>query len=97
MLAARDRAAGGAARAALLRGPEPPPAQATPDSTARATAVRPAEAAGPAATPSAPPINATEPKKITAAPGEPKAAVPSVEDLDTLGRLREAKRRRERH
>jgi Ca-activated chloride channel family protein len=87
MLAARERAAGGVARAALLRGPDAPPAAgATPTAGATAT---PRD--GPAPRPSA------EPDRVLPqgpAP-TPTRAEPTIEESDTLARLREAKRRRE--
>jgi Putative glutamine amidotransferase len=96
MLAARDRAAGGAARAALLRGPEPPTGAANPDGTTANGARPAADAARPAATPTQPPAIAPEPKVMPAAPGASIPAEPKPEEMDTLARLREAKRRRER-
>jgi hypothetical protein len=77
MLAARERAAGGTARAALLRGPEAP----TP------------------ATSTAPPPPDAQPIVAAIAPvvaAEPTPAETGVADMDTLARLREAKRRRDR-
>src|SRR5262249_32979206 len=90
ILASRERAAGSAARAALLRRPgdEPkPPATAamTGPSTAAPTEVkeiRPA-GSGPAPSPSASAPKATSP---TSEPSKP-------EEMDALARLREAKRR----
>ncbi|HTK44903.1 MAG TPA: VWA domain-containing protein [Patescibacteria group bacterium] len=79
MLASRERAAGGAARAALLRGPAAEPAAPT-DATSRSGAAT-ASAAGPATRPPAP-----VPKVKSTDTGEPEA-------IDTLARLREAKRR----
>ncbi|MBI3747165.1 MAG: hypothetical protein HY264_11710, partial [Chloroflexi bacterium] len=97
MLAARDRAAGAAARAALLRPPgEPPEASGPAEATSPATAVpRPA----PDTTPPLPgsPSVASEPTPT--APGAPAAFegdVPAgrpAPDRDTIARLREAKRR----
>ena len=92
MLAARERASGSAARAALLRRPDEaasssqPQAQASSKgavrgpATAPATDVAPIRSAGsPAAPPPAAPSAAPEPSK--------------PEEMDTLARLREAKRR----
>jgi uncharacterized membrane protein len=79
MLAARERAGGASARAALLR-PEPAPAPATP-----AAAARPAAASAPAGPArSAPPV--------PTAPVAP-AAAPEPAPMDTLARLRQAKKR----
>jgi hypothetical protein len=93
MLAARDRAAGSSARAAMLRG-----------ETAAATT----PAAGPAATVSVPdasaaarrepttrpsPAPAASPRPASPAPASPAPAAPVDAGLDTLARLREAKRR----
>ena len=74
MLAARDRAAGAPARAALMRPPVDAP-------TAEPAPAAPTAAATPPKPPSPPPAIAA-----------PPAAEPSP-DLDTLARLREAKRR----
>jgi hypothetical protein len=88
MLRSRDRAAGSAARAALLRGPEAP-ASDTAEPTRRTVA-------GPSAQP-APTV--PEIKAASAAPGGPTAGsegateAPKPEEMDTLARLREAKRR----
>jgi hypothetical protein len=81
MLASRDRAAGAGARAALLRGPDTAPPATTSGSAEAARG----SVAGPAATPAAP---VPEIKPASTAPAEPKA-----EEMDTLARLREAKRR----
>jgi hypothetical protein len=105
MLAARDRAAGSASRAALLR-PDEPPAGPSPSSTPPASLtspVRPASAgtasrpesavsrsaAGPAAAPT------SAPQPSAAPPASPPAApAPAPADEgDTLSRLRDAKRR----
>src|SRR5687767_1924287 len=86
MLAARERAAGGAARAALMRRPED--AAAGPATTPAAT-VPEIRAAGGAA-------GAAEPATRLAAGPAPAGGVvdaPKVEEMDTLARLREAKRR----
>ncbi|HEX5823760.1 MAG TPA: VWA domain-containing protein [Candidatus Limnocylindrales bacterium] len=79
MLAARDRAAGSASRAALMRDDEAPAATPAPRPTASSTR--------PVTTPSvapAPPGPATAPLPTTA---------PPIDDGDTLSRLRDAKRR----
>ena len=78
MLAARERAAGGTARAALLRGPE---ASSTTHATKPAGAPAVADAVRPIVAP-------TEGASASAAPEPPK-----LEEMDTLARLREAKRR----
>jgi uncharacterized membrane protein len=111
MLAARERAAGGAARAALMRRPD----EATATSTAAPSAAAPSAAASSAANgpstrsaASVPEIK-TAPATATAAatggiePGAaPKDPTPSraapepsatVQETDTMARLREAKRR----
>ncbi|HKG56220.1 MAG TPA: VWA domain-containing protein [Candidatus Limnocylindrales bacterium] len=87
MLAARDRAAGAAARAALLR-PDAPAEPALPAPVAAVAVV-----AAPAATPTpvtaaAGPVAAPAGKPI-ASPAPPRA----TDEVDTLARLREAKRR----
>ena len=102
MLAARERAGGGAARAALLRRADP---VAGPATTPAATVpeIRPA-GSGPAASTSATtsgpatsgPGSDAAPAPASA-PGTPSRAgagdSPKVEEMDTLARLREAKRR----
>jgi hypothetical protein len=102
MLAARDRAAGSAARSAILRGDS---ADAPPGSTAPTTATveHPAASATPSrasAGPTAPPPPAKPaPPRPTSAPpppptATPPAAMPAADDsADTLARLREAKKR----
>ena len=87
MLAARERAGGGAARAALLRKPGEP--QASPPATA-----------GPATASAAPvpeikPAMNADPSANHAAPSMPPAGAPAPEagEMDTLARLREAKKR----
>ena len=92
MLAARERAAGGAARAALLRGPEAPTAAAPPSGPAAAPApsvptIKTAPSVGMATTAAAP----IAPVAPTGTPAEDE---PKLEEMDTLARLREAKRRR---
>jgi uncharacterized membrane protein len=90
MRAARERAGGGAARAALLR---------ASDAQASAGAQAPAATAGPASTPAAsvPEIKAApKPAPSSSVSGPvPTAppAPPKPEETDTLARLREAKRR----
>jgi uncharacterized membrane protein/Mg-chelatase subunit ChlD len=87
MLAARERAAGGAARAALLRRPE------------EAAATSATVTAGPATAPAAPVAEikvapAPPAASRAAAPREPNpAAAAEPAEMDTLARLREAKRR----
>jgi uncharacterized membrane protein len=98
MLAARGRAAGGSARAALLRRPdEGSGAAAAPAKTVAGPANQPG--------PSVPPIRpAAEPRgarSAAAAPAQPPSSAAgndseparAPEDMDTLARLREAKRR----
>jgi uncharacterized membrane protein len=95
MLASRDRAAGGAARAALLRRPDEV-AAAAPKATPTAT---PATKAAPTGSSAAGPATAPAPTvpDITPASGgpspAPEAPTPKVEEMDTLARLREAKKR----
>ena len=92
MLAARDRAAGSSARAAILRG----------DVAADSDAASPVGAQGPARplVPAAPPPARPAPTpQATPAPAPAVPAVPAAEPVpedggDTLARLREAKRRR---
>ena len=97
MLASRERAAGGAARAALLRragravvrrgGAVPRPHLPRPCPRSSRRAARPprrVRRSPPAAEPSAPP---------SPAPAKPEAPSPKPEEMDTLARLREAKRR----
>ena len=90
MLAARERAAGGAARAALLRRPSDaaPATGATPEAASPPSSLpRPARRH----TNSVPEIN---PAGAPAAPTAAAAATDSPpEPMDTLARLREAKRR----
>jgi uncharacterized membrane protein len=94
MLAARERAAGGAARAALLRRPDE--AAVSTGTPSKGTAAGPAT--GPA--PTVPDIKAASrtssapaatPSPAPAAKAEPTP--PKPEEMDTLARLREAKRR----
>jgi hypothetical protein len=107
MLAARERAAGGAARAALLRGPagkQAPGASAAGISAAGATAAGAPAAGGttpgaraeggepsPARAASAPAAEVTPKPSPPAAPAPRSEPIP--EETDTLARLREAKRR----
>jgi len=85
MLAARERAAGGAARAALLRRPDEAPAASPPATAGPATA--PA-----AAVPEIKTAVTTAPAPA-AAPASTSSAPPDGGEMDTLARLREAKRR----
>jgi uncharacterized membrane protein len=95
MLAARDRAAGSSARAAILRGD----VAATSEAMAAAPAVAPASApvarVAPVAKP-APPAPAHAPPAQAVPPSRPAPApMPAGDDpADTLTRLREAKRRK---
>ncbi|MFL5775685.1 MAG: VWA domain-containing protein [Chloroflexota bacterium] len=92
MLAARDRAAGSSARAAILRGEAVAPAASVAGPEV-ASATRPVVASAPAARPAAPPpaaAAATPPATPTA--GSPTAAS-TPEEGDTLARLRAAKKR----
>jgi uncharacterized membrane protein len=89
MLAARDRAAGSAARAALLR---------SDDAAAGSAAAPAATVAGPAPRPAPPAPTAAAP--AAAVPEAPPAPVPPAaapaappDEGDTLSRLRDAKRR----
>jgi hypothetical protein len=101
MIAARERAAGSTARAALLH-----PAEAAPASTAsRANVVAPQPAAvappGRVAAPPAPPASkpapaAAVPTPVDPGPSKPAAAAPTDDGGDTLTRLRDAKRRAQR-
>lgn len=84
MLAARDRAAGSAARAAMMRGDADPGAASAP-AAAPSSAPRPAPAPAQRATPPSPPP--------AAPPPAPEAPTPPVDESDTLSRLRDAKRR----
>jgi uncharacterized membrane protein/Mg-chelatase subunit ChlD len=95
MLAARDRAAGSSARAAILRGD----VAATSEAMAAAPVVAPASApvarVAPVAKP-APPAPAPAPPAQAVPPSRPAPApMPAADDPpDTLTRLREAKRRK---
>ena len=94
MLASRERAAGSAARAALLRGPDA--AAPTATTTAAAPHVPRGSVAGPAAAPAAavPEIKSTPAGSTNAPPPAPGAGESAAaEETDTLARLREAKRR----
>ena len=102
MLAARDRAAGSAARAAILRGDSAAdgpgstaatsPAATAPGATATGSgAGRPRrEPAEPRPAAAAPPPAATPPPAAKPPPASTPAAADSA---DTLARLREAKKR----
>jgi Ca-activated chloride channel family protein len=88
LLASRDRAAGGAARAALLRGPDAGGAATRPPTAGPSTEPAPAApAVKPASTAKAAPSASTAPASA------PASAEPKPEEMDTLARLREAKRR----
>jgi Ca-activated chloride channel family protein len=98
MLAARERAAGGAARAALLRRPDEPSA-ATPGAQSAALPARPTTS-GPAtsqasAVPDIKPASASASSPAPSAAPKPAAAATAAEvpETDTMARLREAKRR----
>ncbi len=80
MLAARDRAGGSGARAAIMRSPAPAPS--VPEDPKPAAAPTP-EPAAPTPTKPAPSAPAPAPEPTTASP----------EETDTIARLREAKRR----
>ena len=100
MLAARERAAGGAARAALLRRPD----EAAPSSGLPSKGTAAGPATGPA--PTVPDIKAASRAASAASAGSASGASsrapaaanaeapsPKPEEMDTLARLREAKRR----
>jgi Ca-activated chloride channel family protein len=90
LLATRERAAGSAARAALLRGPEgagPAPVGTTP--TAAGTGVSGIRVE----TATMPKAAAPEPRRAAAGPSPTKAPEVAPAEPDTLARLREAKRR----
>jgi uncharacterized membrane protein len=94
MLAARDRAAGSVARAALLRGDEAPAVPSAPvDTTPQVAATTPAAAPAPRSA-----TQPTRPAAPTATPAGPAAGPvgrvgPVDDEGDTLSRLRDAKRR----
>jgi len=96
MLAARERAAGGAARAALLR--RPSAESVTPPDAVSAAPASGVSAAGPATRPAAS-VPEIKPAGDAATPAAPApsaragAEPPAPEPVDTLARLREAKRR----
>jgi hypothetical protein len=93
MLAARDRAAGSAARAALLQ-EETAPAAAAPATAAVAADRAPAVAVAPTPAAPAPPPTASSPRPATKpVAAAPTATPPPAEEGDTLSRLRDAKRR----
>ena len=102
MLAARDRASGTAARAAMIRGDgAAAPASTTPRPVAQTAPVTPGAAKRASSKPSAPKIApvpaaprqaATPPPTSPTAPTTPTAPKPN-EPADTLARLRDAKRR----
>ncbi|HUQ42790.1 MAG TPA: VWA domain-containing protein [Candidatus Limnocylindria bacterium] len=96
MLATRGRAAGGAARAALLRGPD----QSTTAEPATGAATDPSPirmagsgSTGPAAAPPATPSQPAPAPSESQPPDAPPADSPETGEMDTLTRLREAKRR----
>jgi hypothetical protein len=90
MLAARDRAAGAAARAALMRAPEEAPSTGVPLETPAAPAGKLAASSDRSPETGPPPPPDPEPKaQVDAAP--PANRAPG--DSDTMARLREAKRR----
>ena len=86
MLASRERAAGGAARAALLRRPDAAPSGPSDPAGTAATVVPPIRGAGVDAV-TAPLASAT----ATAVSGAGEPPMPA--EMDTLARLREAKKR----
>lgn len=97
MLAARERAGGGAARSALLRKPADHAASGAPPATGLGSA---RSAAGPATTaaPDVAPIRPAGSGPVApAVPSAPASSTESpeskLEEVDTLARLREAKRR----
>ncbi|MEW5990662.1 MAG: VWA domain-containing protein [Chloroflexota bacterium] len=99
MLAARDRAAGAASRAAILRGdsaagPAPAPVPASPAQGSATAGVPGVTVAGPsrAAAPAASEIFAPAAAQPDT-PTEGAEAFPAAHDTDTLERLRAAKRR----
>jgi hypothetical protein len=86
MLASRDRAAGAAARAAILRGETGAPPVASPHQNVAAPAAPIVPAVPPiAAAAGDEPVDASAPKRGSEAGGPV--------DADTMARLREAKRR----
>jgi hypothetical protein len=87
LLAARDRAAGSAAREALLRDPDPVPQAPSAPLAPSAPPARPASGPSPAPRTVGPAPDAPSPGPGTA----PPPALP--EEGDTLARLRDAKRR----
>ncbi|HEX5015365.1 MAG TPA: VWA domain-containing protein [Candidatus Limnocylindrales bacterium] len=94
MLAARDRAAGSSARAAILRGDTAAAAVAADDPASAALPIAtppPALTGAPAPKPSTP--APTGPPAPAPAPPPPAPAVEAADAGDTLARLREAKRR----
>jgi hypothetical protein len=102
MLAAKERAGGATARAALTR-PADTAESHTPSSTAAARARPPvavsqspaaATAVAPSTATAAPPTAAAAPPTVTAAAPRPDTAPePAAEPVDTISRLRDAKRR----
>jgi uncharacterized membrane protein len=95
MLAARDRAAGSSARAALLRDPEPAP---VPVAGSTAGPARPSAPPSPPAVPAASSTSVPPAPKPSLAPTpDPSPPVsppaPAADEGDTQSRLRDAKRR----
>jgi uncharacterized membrane protein len=95
MLAARDRAAGSSARAAILRGDVASAAAAPPAATTGPTPSQPAAVAPRGSTPPSPPATTPAPAapKVSPPPAAAGPAAPPDAGSDTLARLREAKRR----
>ncbi|HET7182978.1 MAG TPA: VWA domain-containing protein [Candidatus Limnocylindrales bacterium] len=99
MLAARERAAGSSARAALLRRPEETrPTAPAAGAPAAVKEIRPAGSGpaprpvdAPAASAAAAPSSTTSPTAASAAGASPAST--EAEPMDTLARLREAKKR----
>jgi Ca-activated chloride channel homolog len=92
MLAARERAAGGAARAALLRGPDAPPAGPSVGTGVEVPEIRPVSRAATAAAPT--PTGAIGRAESSVPPMATSDSSPEPEATDTLARLRDARRRR---
>jgi hypothetical protein len=93
MLAARERAAGGAARAALLRRPDE---QVAGPATTTAASVPPIRSSAGMPDPTATTAGAEATSRAPARPvdaGRSAGDTPPIEEMDTLARLREAKKR----
>jgi hypothetical protein len=88
MLAARDRAAGAASRAAILRSADEAREPGAAPSTGTTPSGRPIASTKPPGAPPVPTARVLPPE----APPEPPPP-PGSTDADTLARLREAKRR----